>query len=177
MQHLSWRVADAGLDCMDANDSATTSINVYLRDGVTWSRLKSICHRPRSEQGLGIFAESSREFVKLFERSPPGLVDQRPECVGEFLEWLIPRQATLAKLVEKDLTQRDLRKRQAREELLFVDMLQQLERQEPEWFTDDANFKAAMNDAMDFHKNSISSMITSVLDHERLKADKAERRK
>ena len=54
-------------------------------------------------------------------------------------------------------------------------MFQQLERQEAEWFNDDANYKSALNDAIDFRKHSISRVVMSVLDDKRRQADNAEK--
>jgi hypothetical protein len=64
-------------------------------------------------------------------------------------------------------------KRQAKEERLFSNMFEQLQRQESEWFNDDANYKAALNDAIDFRKDSIPRIVMTVIDHKRRQADRA----
>ena len=66
-------------------------------------------------------------------------------------------------------------KRRAQEESLFASIFQQLERQEAAWFNDDANYKAALNECIDFRKHSISRIVMSVLEDKRQQADIAEK--
>jgi hypothetical protein len=112
--HLPWRVTDAGLDSMGDVFVHLNAINVYLRDGTTWNRMKAICVHTRELGGIGLFAETSSQFQMLFKSSPPKIIEDRPECVSEFLTWLLPRQTALALLVSHDLDTRDLRFAQAR---------------------------------------------------------------
>ena len=40
--HLPWRMCDAGIDEMKPHGNSTTAISTYLREGITWTRLKAI---------------------------------------------------------------------------------------------------------------------------------------
>jgi hypothetical protein len=118
MLHLAWRVVDAGVETIERlRGTGTNSINVYLRDGMTWTRFKGICCKPRAEGGLNMHKEDSPPFKKLFSSAPPALMDQRPECYVDFLKWLVPRQSELAKLAVVDFATRDLHKKQFTEAL------------------------------------------------------------
>ena len=107
LQHLPWRVADAGTRAMP-HFKATEAANVYLRDGVTWRRLGAIAVQSVAQGGLGLFRDGSREYKKIFGTSPPRLIDQRPECTVDFIAWLLPKQSVLAQCAAVDLQQRDL---------------------------------------------------------------------
>ncbi len=91
----------------------THAINVYLLDGSTWQRLKAIATQPTNMGGLNLMKEGSRQYKWLFSKSPPKIIDERPECYAEFLRWLIPRQTQLMPLVERDLELRTLKMPQA----------------------------------------------------------------
>ena len=112
--HLPWRVAAAGLAEMGREDDTLTSINTYLLDGITWSRLQQIATMPLAAGGLNLFQASSLAFKSVFSPSPPKMMEDRPECTAMFLEWLLPKQQTLATLINKDLSQRDLIKKSSK---------------------------------------------------------------
>ena len=71
--------------------------------------------------------------------------------------------------------ERIFEERKAKEESLFASMSLHLEKQPAEWFNDDANFKAAVTDSIDFRKHSISRILMSVLEDRRRHADSAEK--
>ena len=104
--HFAWRIS-ANVES-DLELSKVQAINNYLTDGMTWSRCKSIACQPASSGGLALMKEGSREWKQVFDKDPPKMMDQRPECTYSFLKWLIHRQAILAQLCERDLTQRTL---------------------------------------------------------------------
>jgi len=111
--HLPWRVADAALDAMGSLYKSTKSLCAYLRDGVTWTRLRAISTQPVALGGLALLRDGSRAFHAIFRKSPPSVLDERPETALHFIEWLLPRQDTLRKLVAHDLEQRSLTMMQA----------------------------------------------------------------
>ena len=115
MGHLPWRVADAGLREMDASFDnlfkVTTGIGTYLHDGVTWNRLKALAVQPVVNGGLGLYTDGSPEFARMFARSPPSSITERPETTARLLEWLLPREMVLRRLVVKDHEQRNLHDR------------------------------------------------------------------
>ena len=115
LAHLSWRVCDAGIRVM--HSKKVEAIETYVRDGITWSRLKTIATASLEHGGLALFAEASEESVNFFSRAPPKILEDRPETNAEFLEWLVPRQDVLAKLVAHDLSRRNLTMPQAQQAL------------------------------------------------------------
>jgi len=110
--HIPWRVADAGIRSMP-HGTRTEDINVYLRDGVTWARLGAIACQSQITGGLDLMRFGSEEYRDTFASAPPRMIEDRPECTAVFLEWLIPKQAVLAKCIALDLEQRNLRIPQA----------------------------------------------------------------
>ena len=74
------------------------SCNVYLRDGVTWSRLKLIASQAPAVGGLGLMTYGSTQYHQFFSSAPPAMIDERPECTALFLKWLLPRQRQLGLL-------------------------------------------------------------------------------
>ena len=113
LDHIAWRVADAGVAEMGQHAEHLQAINTYLRDGVTWKRLRAIATQSVASGGLGLLQEGSRDCQALFGKAPPTLVDGRPECYWVFTKWLVPKQTLLAKMVAKDLETRDLKMKQA----------------------------------------------------------------
>jgi hypothetical protein len=106
--HLPWRVTDAGLNAMGQQHKSLQLLNTYLRDGTTWSRLKAIAVSPVAAGGLALVIDGSMEYKRLFSVSPPRVMEERPETAAMFLEWLLPKQETLTKLVKADLQTRCL---------------------------------------------------------------------
>ena len=97
--HLPWRVADAGIKAIP-HTKATEAINTYLRDGVTWTRLKSLAMQTTREGGAGL-RMSVRSIEEFFGKAPVQLIPDRPECMVLFLSWLLPRSEKLAILAAK----------------------------------------------------------------------------
>ena len=87
--HFPWRVADQGLLAMGETMTSTNSLCVYLREGITWTRLKAVATQPLEHGGLNIMAEGDAEYVRFFSRAPPNILEDRPETASEFLKWLV----------------------------------------------------------------------------------------
>lgn len=45
---------------------------------------------------------------EALRNEPPKIIEERPECVAEFLAWLLPKQSQLAQLVAADLATRSV---------------------------------------------------------------------
>jgi len=110
MSHISWRVTDAGIAEMMED---TWYLPAYLRDGVSWSRICAIACQPVEGGGLALLQEYSVAYQKFSLPSPPSVLEGRPETNFLFLQWLLPRQALLAKIVPRDVQQRELTGRAA----------------------------------------------------------------
>jgi hypothetical protein len=106
--HISWRVADAGIDFMGTLSKDVLALNTYLHEGITWRRLQSIATQPLAAGGLALMRESSETFKSMFGVAPGSILDGRPETESHFLLWLIPRESTLVKCIERDLDDRSL---------------------------------------------------------------------
>jgi hypothetical protein len=89
--HIAWRVADSGISEMGTHGEHLHSLNTYLRDSTTWTRMQALATQHPDQGGLGLMVDCSPAFFELFRQSPPALIDERPECVLVFLEWLLPR--------------------------------------------------------------------------------------
>ena len=81
--------------------------------GITWTRLQGLAVKSVALGGLGLFADGSMKFQAMLGVSPPTLMEDRPECYFHFVKWLLPKEATLERLVEHDLATRDLRSQAA----------------------------------------------------------------
>ena len=64
--------------------------------------LGSIATQSADMGGLALMRHASDQYQRTFSQAPPKLIDERPECVKFFLEWLIPRQDVLRKCVAQD---------------------------------------------------------------------------
>ena len=53
--------------------------------------------------------DTSADYVDFFGRAPPTVMDERPETFARAMEWLLPREHTLRRLVIADNQSRDLR--------------------------------------------------------------------
>ena len=106
--HISWRVLMAGLDAMAPNIKDLEALNVYLTDGITWTRLAAIATLPIDQGGLAIMVYGATSYYKFFKDPPPPLIEGRPVCYLMFVEWVLARQTVLKDLVEVDLQQRNL---------------------------------------------------------------------
>ena len=111
--HFAWRVANQGLIAMGDLYESLKSLNMYLRDGITWFRLQSLATTSVANGGLALFTQTSRKFINMFNKAPPAILEDRPETVALFLKWLLPKQHTLRDLVAADIGSRQLEMRQA----------------------------------------------------------------
>ena len=66
MAHLSWNVAKALLDAMPQVEKEVQCIAAYLSDGVTWSRLRGLVTRSRTDGGLGLMGPMGQEALRFF---------------------------------------------------------------------------------------------------------------
>ena len=85
LEHLSWRVCDAGLAAAKAVVDDYRALSTYLHDGVSWTRLQEVATLPIGQGGLALMARSSAAFQKAFSRAPPCIVEDRPETDMLFL--------------------------------------------------------------------------------------------
>jgi hypothetical protein len=106
--HISWRVADAGIAAMGQSHKEVGKLCAYLREGITWRRLQALATQPVGAGGLGLMTETSEAFAKVFLKAPGAIIEARPECDAQFLQWLLRRERTLAPLVRKDIEGREL---------------------------------------------------------------------
>ena len=108
--HFMWRCCDAGIRSVEeaGHGKGTIAINTYLRDGLTWSRLAAIATLPEAAGGLALMRPRSREYRDVFDKAPPGIIEDRPETYKDFLEWLVHREHTLKVLCNRDFEQRRL---------------------------------------------------------------------
>ena len=124
MGHMPWTVAKAGMHAAGTLYDSTNALCVYLRDGVTWQRLKAIATTDRTLGGLQLFTEGSRRYNALLGTQPPNIIEDRPETAASFCRWLLPRQRQLLPLVTHDLAARNLELKQAAVGLATLTSLQ-----------------------------------------------------
>jgi hypothetical protein len=108
LEHISWRVCDAGLAAAPDLTKKYITLSRYLHDGTTWSRLQAIATLNAQLGGIGLMRPYSAEFAKYFRASPPGIIADRPETDKNFLRWLYPREDVLLKCIEHDATLRNI---------------------------------------------------------------------
>ena len=85
LEHLSWRICDAGLAAAKILGEDHKSICNYLRDGITWTRLQAIATTPADQGGLGLMPMHSAAFRAAFSPAPPAVIEDRPETDMSFL--------------------------------------------------------------------------------------------
>ena len=85
------------------------AINGYLQDGSTWNLLQGYAVKSIAAGGLELMKPSSQEYANLFKRSPPKLIDMRPDCYVDLLSWLRGKESLLARLIEHDGLKRALK--------------------------------------------------------------------
>ena len=83
---------------MGAHYKDLTSLNVYLFDGLTLSKLQTIATASIAHGGLALFPYGGRAYARVFGTLPPKMHEERPETVMNFITWLLPRQAVLAQV-------------------------------------------------------------------------------
>ena len=86
---------------------AVDALETYLADGVTWTCLAAIATSTVAQGGLALVRYQSTLYKFVFGKSPPHIIDDRPETNVAFLEWLIPRERHILPCVEKGIEQRD----------------------------------------------------------------------
>lgn len=79
LEHLSWRVCDAGLAAAGELVREYKALANYLHDGITWTRLQAIATLPENLGGLGLFGRQTAQFHSFFSPAPPHVIDDRPE--------------------------------------------------------------------------------------------------
>ena len=91
--YIAWRVADQAIGhALSLSDLNYREIIAYLREGITWVRLRDIAVKGRGDGGLNLFRDGSSECKRVFgkrgqpdprgqtrdgPRSPPGALRQR----------------------------------------------------------------------------------------------------
>ena len=85
LEHLSWRVCDAGLAAAGDLVREYKALSNYLHDGISWTRLQAIATLPADRGGLGMMGRQTAEFISLFKPAPPSIMDDRPETDMRFL--------------------------------------------------------------------------------------------
>lgn len=85
LEHLSWRICDAGLAAAKILGEDHKSICNYLRDGIAWTRLQAIATTTVAQGGLGLMRMHSAEFRSAFSPAPPAVIEGRPETDMKFL--------------------------------------------------------------------------------------------
>jgi hypothetical protein len=98
LEHIAWTVCKSGLEEAGALTQDLCIVAAYLHEGITWRRLQSIATSTAGQGGLGLMIVNSDRFVEVFNKSPPSLIDGRPETTLEFIRWLQPRQVVRAAL-------------------------------------------------------------------------------
>ena len=66
LEHLSWRVCDAGLAEAAPLVEQYNAPCRYLHDGIAWTRLKSIATLPVDAGGLALMSDTSAEYAAVF---------------------------------------------------------------------------------------------------------------
>ena len=112
LAHLPWRCADQVLNAIGDHHESIKAISYYLHDGGTWNRLKSIAVQAPLDGGLGLLTDGTPAYHDIFGKAPPRNMGERPDTTAALLEWLQPRAAMLARLVQHDAATRDLAGRQ-----------------------------------------------------------------
>ena len=107
--HFPWTVTKAGLRELPSK-STLDHLNSYLTNDQSWQRLAAIATQTPAQGGLGLVAYGSAAFQRVFRKAPPKLIDDRPDCYVDFLQWLGSRQVFLKKCISLDLQQRNLRR-------------------------------------------------------------------
>ena len=62
LEHLSWRVCDAGLAAAKSMVDDYKVLCNYLHDGIIWTRLREVATLPVAQGGLALMPRSSATF-------------------------------------------------------------------------------------------------------------------
>ena len=107
LPHIAWRTADQAIkEALSLSDLNYRGILTYLREGITWTRLRGIAVRSRADGGLALFADGSPECKRIFGVKPDSTIEGRPDTDLHALQVLFDREQTLYQCARKDLTQR-----------------------------------------------------------------------
>ena len=100
--HFMWRCCDAGIRSVEeaGHGKGTIAINTYLRDGLTWSRLAAIATLPEAAGGLALMRPRSREYRDVFDKAPPGIIEDRPETYKRLPRVAGPSRAHAESIVQ-----------------------------------------------------------------------------
>ena len=85
LEHLSWRVCNAGLEEAGDLTKQSLALSAYLHEGIAWTRLMAIATQPLHQGGLALMGATSQAFADVFARAPPSIREQRPETDMLFL--------------------------------------------------------------------------------------------
>ena len=85
LEHLSWRVCDAGLSAAKSVADDYKLLSNYFHEGITWTRLQEVAVLSIDRGGLGIMVRSSAAFQRIFNQAPPNIIEDRPETDMLFL--------------------------------------------------------------------------------------------
>ena len=89
-----------------ASDLDYQNLAAYFVEGITWTRLRAISTQEPRDNGLGLFATSSKACKDVFSKSPAAIVKNRPETDLHFLQLLKGKEDIFHRLASKDLEQR-----------------------------------------------------------------------
>ena len=105
--HLAWRCADAVIAGIP-DYADIKKICEYFSKGVTWTRLQALASLPVADHGMGLLAERSPEFKRVFFHAPGPIVDTRPESDKNFLQFLGGKERVLSLVAVRDVSDRAL---------------------------------------------------------------------
>ena len=108
LAHLPWRVAEQGLADMGEHMKKVKAISAFLHESGTWNRMKTLAVTDPNCGGLGMCADGSHEYNRIFGQAPPKNMDERPDTTASLLEWLSLRSPELARLSKADAESRSL---------------------------------------------------------------------
>ena len=107
LPHIAWRAADQAIGmALSLSDLNYRGIITYLREGITWARLRDIAVKGRGDGGLSLMRDGSAECKRVFGTSPGPTLEGRPETDLNALRALFGREHALHLCARQDLTQR-----------------------------------------------------------------------
>ena len=107
LPHIAWRVADQAIvQALSLSELNYRGIIAYLREGITWARLRDIAIKPQGDGGLALMRDGSPECKRVFGTGPGPTLEGRPETDLNALRALFGREHALHLCARRDLTQR-----------------------------------------------------------------------
>ena len=80
LPHIAWRTADQAInEALSLTDLKYRGFMTYLREGITWTRLRDIAVRSPADGGLALFADGGPECQRIFGERPDTTLEGRPE--------------------------------------------------------------------------------------------------